>query len=175
MSQCNTVKTIRYVVVLLLVLLSLFGGRQWGERRATARPSRISDTVIVYRTKSENRPVYSSLKLKSWDIVVPRVIFDTDSVETVRCDTIPYAVHDTVFVPITEQYYERLDGRLRLWISGYKPSLDRWELDEKETIINNTTRRRLGFSATVGPSVIVTPGGDIKGGLGLTAGVSWNF
>ena len=164
-----------YIALPVLVLLSLLIGRQWGEKRAVARLDGKTDTVIVYRTKSENRPVYASQRVKSWDIVVPKLIFSTDSIVEVRNDTIPYIIHDSVYVPITEKYYERLDGRLRLWVSGYNPSLDRWELDEKETVISGRARQRFGLSVTVGPSVLVTPKGDVKGGLGATAGVSWNF
>lgn len=53
-------------------------------------------------------------------------------------------VHDTtekikyVYLPREQKYYVEDEGRLRLWVSGYDPSLDRWELDRLETTITET-------------------------------------
>jgi hypothetical protein len=63
-----------------------------------------------------------------------------------------------VYLPREQKYYEENDGRLRLWVSGYDPRLDRWELDERQTTITQTVvpRRRWSLGVTAGYGLALT-------------------
>lgn len=132
----------------------------------------------------------------------PENVIERDTVEVVRIDTafvetpIPIykevirteylAVTDTVRindttylpVPIERKVYE--DSLYRAVISGYHPNLDSlWVFNTTHyvTVTNTVKEKRshFGVSATFGPSVLVTPHGDVVGGLGATAGISYSF
>lgn len=129
-----------------------------------------TDTLVVTRTVTEYLPAPKSTEFTRWAFFT-----ETDTLHTV--EYIPYAVNDTIFFPISQSYYERLDGRLRLWVSGFDTSLDKFELDELETHITHTTHRKWSWSVGVGPALIYTPfhSNHIDAGLGVFAGVTYNF
>lgn len=147
----------------------LAGWRKGKSARSDA-PNVKKDTTVVWRTKTVTAPPYQSQTLQRW------AFFTEEHRDTVReRELVPYAVHDTVYVPIVQRYYEELDGRLRLWISGWQPTLDRFELDERETVI--TRQKRWGFSVGVGPGVIYSPftPSRIDAGIGLFGGLTYTF
>lgn len=153
-------------------LFSFVGGLRLGRRTATPLQSR--DTIFVAKTIYEEKPVATSVDFKRWDISVPQVLYSTDTL--VRTDTIsiPMIIRDTLYVPIKEYYYERLDGRLRLWIDGYNVSLAKWELDEQSAIVRE--RKRWGFSVGIGPSFIYSPfHNGIDAGVGIFGGLTYSF
>ena len=89
--------------------------------------------------------------------------------------------HDTVLVdvPIERKVYAE-DSLYYASVSGWKPSLDTLIVYPKETTITitNTVKTpppRFSLGVTAGPSVLLMPKGEIKGGFGLTAGVTYNF
>lgn len=89
--------------------------------------------------------------------------------------------HDTVLVnvPIERKVYAE-DSLYRAVVSGWHPSLDSLTIYPKETIITitNTVKtppRKWTFGATTGLSVLSTPKGQIHAGLGVTAGLTYNF
>lgn len=83
-------------------------------------------------------------------------------------------VKDTVYLPIAQKYYECLDGRLRLWVSGYQPQLDKWELDEQTKVVNY--RKRWSFSVGVGPAIIYSPfHNNMDAGVGIFGGFTYTF
>lgn len=130
-------QTVTMIVALLLLLGSFFLGRRTAPQGADN--GRV-DTLIVYRTKAADNPVYSRSEVIG-TIAVPTIRWacftDTLTQETERV----VAVHDTIYLEREQRYYSELDGRLRMWVSGYEPSLDRWELDEREITITRTPRR----------------------------------
>lgn len=154
----------------VIVAAAVFaGGYKFGA--ATGVPMSDRDTVYVTKTVTEHRPVAKTTTFKGWS-PVPNYIFTKDTL-TVR-DTIPVVVHDTLYVPITTAYYERLNGRLRLWVSGYQPRLDKFELDEQTKIV--PYRKHWGFSVGVGPSVIYSPfHNNIDAGIGIFGGFTYTF
>ena len=161
------------VAVAAIAVAAFFLGRRTAPE---SEPSARVDTVVVWKVKSEDRPQFEAEKLlefRSYNITAARPIFleSTDTVEKL----IPYVKDSLIYVPITQQYYERNDGHLRLWVSGYNTSLDRWELDEPEMIV--TKRKRWGFSVGAGPAVIYTPfyKPHIDAGIGIFAGLTYTF
>lgn len=160
------------VLFATFTLFSFVGGLRLGRRTATPLQSR--DTVFVTKTVYEENPTPSAITLKRWDITVPKIYFSTDTLTLVDTLSIPAIIHDTLYTPIREYYYEQLDGRLRLWIDGYDVNLNRWELDEQTAIIQE--RRRWSFSVGVGPSVIYSPfHNSIDAGLGIFGGITYSF
>lgn len=159
------------VVALLIGLFGAFGaGVSLGRRQASSNLAEVCkiDTVYLYKTSSGQLPQYRFENFKSW------AFFTETQTDTVR-ELVPYAVHDTVYVPITQRYYEELDGRLRLWVSGYRPTLDKWELDEVTMDVTRTTRKRWGVSAGIGPAVIWSPFHGMDAGVGVFGGVTYTF
>ena len=165
-------------IVLALIAAALFIGRRWGRSIAISAIETKVDTLIIYKTKSEISPLFEqSTAIGYKGLSVPQFVWVTD--------TLTMTVHDTVYVPITQKYYERLDGRLRLWISGYEPNLDKWELDEqiqyvtKESFIEpkkNKVFLDAGFVYDKSPLLPITVNyGYEKSGLMLYAGGGYDI
>lgn len=152
---------------LAIMALLVFGGFAIG--RQTARPTEVrqSDTVIV--VKHDTTLISSPL---------PVYVTQTRTEYLAVTDTI--VRNDTAFipVPIERKVYE--DSTYRAVVTGYRASLDSlWIMRTTNYVtVTNTVKEkapRWSIGMTVGPSVLVTPKGDVKGGIGATAGVSFRF
>lgn len=131
----------KYKYVLLCVVLicaSFFSGLFFERNKILSGLVSKVDTVTikvpVYKDFPD--PVSTAMVGK---LAVPKYIFFSDTTEI----EVPVAVPgetDTqyVYLPKEQKYYEEDEGRLRLWVSGYQPMLDRFELDRIEKIITNT-------------------------------------
>lgn len=156
--------------ILAVCLMCFWSGIRVGRRGAQGGLNTRADTVVVYKTKTVTEPQFRTQTFQRW------AFFTEEQRDTVReRELVPYAVHDTVYVPIVQRYYEELDGRLRLWISGYQPTLDRLELDEKETYV--TRRKKWGFSVGAGPGIIYSPftPSHVDAGIGIFGGLTYTF
>lgn len=166
-----------YLIALacIIVIISAPLCAIWGYKNAALKQNKTADTVYVYKTVGNKAPVAASSVLTKWDISVPKVFERVDSVFITQYQEVPYYVHDTLYVPISTKYYEELNGRLRLWISGYQAFLDRWELDEKETYIRRSDK--VSFRVGVGPALIYTPfhKTPIDAGVGVFGGLTITF
>lgn len=118
--------------------------------KSTAPDYTPADTVYKVKTVYRNRPEPASITAAG-TIKVPVLMFldngDTTVIE--RTETI----HDTMYVALdrTVKYFSELDGRLRIWVSGYQPELECYELDEVEkTALPGKKLNRLSFEAGVG-------------------------
>lgn len=154
-------------VIAVVAILSFYTGRRFGEKSSDNIV--LLDTVIVTETIVEEAPAPDTLYLTRWERI---------PVETIKHDTVsvvaPVFIRDTVYVPITTAYYERLDGRLRLWVNGYQTSLERWELDEQVKLM--PYRKKWGFSIGIGPAIIYSPFmRGIDSGVGIFGGVTYTF
>lgn len=163
-----------YISVALVILLCCaacyLSGLRRGRRGVQGGANAKADTVVIYKTKTVAEPQFRTQTFQRW------AFFTEEQRDTVReRELVPYAVHDTVYVPIVQRYYEELDGRLRLWISGYQPTLDRFELDERETYI--TKQKKWGFSVGVGPGIIYSPFAPlhVDAGIGIFGGLTYTF
>lgn len=108
-----------------------------------------ADTVYKYRTVYKSRPEPVSISA-SGNINVPVLVFMNDGDTTViqRTET----VHDTTYVVIdrTVKYFEEENGHLRIWISGYQPELECYELDLVDKIVpSRKALNRITFEAAV--------------------------
>lgn len=129
-------------------------------------------TVTVY--KDFPQPAKSAV---SGFIAVPRYCFITDTVKAeilaIQRDT----VTQYVYLPREQKYYEEEDGKLRLWVSGYDPRLDRYEVDWTTTTITETHRQRqrrwgIGLQAGYGATV---SGGTVSFAPFFGVGVSYDL
>jgi len=107
---------------------------------------------------------------------IPKYKFITDTLrETAFID-----IHDTTFVylPREQRYYAEEEGRLRLWVSGYDPKVDRYEIDWIETTITETItpkpkRWGIGISAGYGAAMAADKTVVFSPFIGI--GIQYNF
>ena len=161
-------KVANFVLVFAVLSVVAIVGFDFG--RSFPKEPRIierTDTVVVSKVdtlfREVPKPVYTS-------VVRTEYVPVTDTI--VR--------NDTTFLPlpIEQKVYE--DSTYRAVISGYKPSLDSLWLyrTTKYVTVTNTVKEKpskWGFGVTAGPSVLITPGGSVYGGLGATIGVNYRF
>ena len=161
----------KWIMILALFACAFLAGWFVGGRRDSVPDVVVErDTTIVHDTDFIDRPV---------------PVYITE----VRTDTVRLALvdssHTTVIrdsadveVPITQKVYE--DSTYRAVISGFRANLDSlWVYNTiKEITVTKTVKmppKHWGLGVTAGPSLLVTPRGDVKGGLGVTAGLTYNF
>ena len=125
----------------------------------------------------EHRDTITLIDTEYVDKPVPKYI------TVIRKDTILteywHLQHDTVVaeVPIEQKVYEE-DSVYRAVISGWHASLDSLWIYNKTTEITITKKipaPKISFGITAGPSALVTTTGDVKAGLGITAGIQYRF
>lgn len=160
-----------FFVILLLMGVSCgafrygyHNGYEKGQNKAIEGLKEKSDTIYRFDTLTLEKPVYLT------SCIVDTLFVRVDSI-IVR--------HDTSYVSLLkeERVYEKPE--YRAVVSGYQPSLDSIEIRNRTELVKVPVdvyvKKRFGFSVTAGPSVLITPAGDLKGGLGITAGVSYTF
>ncbi len=145
-------------------------GRKLAESLATGVIRTDTVTCTIHDTILRERPVF-----------VAKTEIRTDTVRLALVDT----SHTTVIrdsadvqIPIERRIYQ--DSTYRCVISGFRPSLDSlWIYNTiKEVTITTTVaapQKRWSIGAALGPSVLVTPKGDVHGGIGVTAGLTYRF
>ena len=126
-------RTCEWVAVIILVGAGCFlGGSNYGWDRAVEGMTAHSDTVTKVVPMWKDRPEPAKTARLGY-VAVPSVYFLTDTINVV--ETAEIRVHDTipkyVYLPREQKYYEEDEGRLRMWISGYDPQLDRYEFDKR--------------------------------------------
>lgn len=139
------------------------------DRKVARKPSEQTvivqtDTITRIDTIMREKPIYRYSYIH--DTV--RTYFTTVYHDTVQVD-----------VPIERKVYAE-DSLYRAVVSGWRPSLDTLIVFPKTTEITITKTvkvppPRFTLGVTAGPSVLLMPKGEIKGGFGLTAGVTYNF
>ena len=136
MTFKEAIRKCEWVIVPVVILIGCFlGGAYYGQQRTLSGIETARDTVTKVVTVYKDFPQETKTTLAGF-ISVPRYKFFTDTV--MRVETA--YLHDTtvVYLPREQKYYEEEEGRLRLWVSGYEPSLDRYELDAVTTTVTNT-------------------------------------
>lgn len=158
-----------YVIILFCLLVCSFFAGSYTSKKISADILYKKDTVYITKTVKEYLSKPDKIDFKHWDYSIPEQYFFTDTVRTK-----PVFIHDTLYIPINTYYYERLNGRLRIWASGYNVSLDKWELDEQHTIISK--QKRLEFRIGIGPGIFYSPFTQrIDAGMGIFYGLTYKF
>ena len=157
--------------------LSWFAGSIYGRRAAFVDTTTQSDTVVKVVTVYKDFP--DPVKTSSAGFVrIPKYIFLSDTVG------VPVQVPgptDTqyVYLPREQKYYEEEEGRLRMWVSGYDPRLDRYEWDAVTATVTNTVYikpSRWSFSISGGWGLTYDVIGKKFGtGPTIVVGGSWSF
>lgn len=160
----------KWILIIALLAVAFAAGILAGRGRNTPDIVEIRDTLTFHDTLFIDRPVPVYVSQIRTDTV--RLAMVDSSHTTLTRDSA------TVAVPITRKVYE--DSTYRAVISGYKPNLDSlWIYNTiREITITRTVKkppRHWGFAVTAGPSLLVTPRGDVKCGLGVTAGLTYTF
>lgn len=125
-------------------------GRCVSSRVVSAGPEVVRDTVVLRETVFRENPLPKRTTAAGF-VEVPRYLFLTDTVvaTVVETDTLI----EVVYLPREQQYYEEEGGDLRIWISGYQPRLDRYELDRATAVITERVKqppRRWGIGVVAG-------------------------
>ena len=161
MKARDAIRAAEWVLLpLLLIIGSFSAGRYVGRVQTAETMVAKTDTVVRIVTQYKDFPQPAKTALAGF-VPIPRYMFLTDTIT--RVERAEIAVHDTtlVYLPREQQYYEEAEGRLRLWVSGYDPRLDRWEMDERQAIVTQTvTPRRSRWSLGVSAGYGVVLAGD---------------
>ena len=172
MRRENIFRAVEWTVVAILLGSSLF---LYQRSRNIQLPEIAKDTVKI------KVPVYKDFpdpkeSASAGFVPVPRYMFFTDTLT----EEIPVPVPgktDTVYLTREQKYYEERDGRLRIWISGYQPQLDRYEMDDIMTTITQTYKppnKRWGLGVTAGYGATVVDH-TVKLAPYLGVGITYNF
>ena len=157
-------------MIFALLACAFLAGLFVGGRRDVPDVGVERDTLIVRDTDFIDRP---------YPVYVART--RTDTVRLALVDSSHTTVIEdsaTVEVPISRKVYE--DSTYRAVISGFRANLDSlWVYNTiKEITVTKTVKmppKHWGLGVSAGPSLLVTPRGDVKGGLGVTAGLTYTF
>lgn len=151
-------------IIAFFAIAAFFTGR-----KSVKQPEIINKTDTVTVTKIDTEFVETPVPIYK-EVIRTEYLAVTDTI--VR--------NDTAFVPIPIERKVYQDSTYRAVISGYKPNLDSlWVFNTTKyiTVTNTvkTKRSHLGIGATFGPSILVTPQGDVKGGIGAAVGITYQF
>ena len=175
MKLKEALRSFEWIIPLVLLLgASFVGGTYYGERRALASIETATDTVVKVVTVYKDFPKPKETALAGF-VAVPKYLFVTDTITAEKA----VFLHDTtvIYLPREQQYYEEEEGTLRIWVSGYDPRLDRYELDTKTITITNTVVEkpsRWGLSINGGYGAALV-GNTVKLAPYIGVGVSYTF
>ena len=136
-------------------------GYDKGVAEALNQPHK-ADTIWKTDTHFVDRPVEKwREKIKEYYVEVP------------AWDTV--TVHDTVFLRMQAERVKYEGEEYRAVVTGVEPRLESIAVFPKTAYITNTVvqKKRWGFGFSVGPGVFYD--GSIHGGVGVVAGLQYNF
>lgn len=179
MKWKDAIRKYEWVAIpLVLVVVSFLGGSRYGQKKVLASIESKSDTIVRVVPVYKDFPQPQKTAILGY-LSVPKYKFLTDTINTVES----LVLHDTtvVYLPREQKYYSEADGALRLWVSGYEPRLDRYEVDYKTVYVTQTLTKKpprwglgisAGFGATISKERVVSLAPYI--GIGLQYNlVSW--
>lgn len=136
-------------------------GYDKGVAEALNQPHK-ADTIFKVDTHFIEKPVEKwREKIKEYYVEVP------------AWDTV--TVHDTVFLRMQAERVKYEGEEYRAVVTGVEPRLESIAVFPKTAYITNTVvqKKRWGFGFSVGPGVFYD--GSIHGGVGVVAGLQYNF
>ena len=170
------VRSVEWILAIFVLALSFYAGDRFERWRIGPMESSV-DTVYRTVTVYKDFPDPVKTTFAGW-IPVPRYMFFTDTTEIKVQVPVPGdTVTQYVYLPKEQKYYEEEDGKLRMWISGYQPVLDRYEVDWTTTVITNTITQKerhwgLGVSGGYG---LTYHDGRVYAGPTISVTISYNF
>ena len=160
----------KWLIVIALLFAAFAGGYFAGRAKADPEVTVQRDTITFRDTVIQDRPVPVYVTQIRTD-TVRLALIDSSTTTLIRDSA-------TVRIPITRKVYQ--DSSYRAVISGYNANLDSiWVYGQTREIYitrtQKTQQKRWGFGAAAGPSVLFTPDGNVRGGFGITAGLTYRF
>lgn len=148
------------------ILTAFVGGFFLGHRNSPGTSIRVQTDTLVVRDTITLTEVVSE--------VVTRVTRDTVWLESLLEVPVPVEVE----VPIEHKATKLEDATV--YHHGFRSFIDSVDVYPKTVYITKEITRaqpapRWSFGVAAGPSLLVTPSGNVHGGLGLTAGVCYRF
>ena len=166
MSWKETLRKFEWIIPVVLIIGAFFGGSYCGQKKVLASIDERCDTItkVVSFYKDFPEPAKTA---QIGLIKVPSYQFITETEIVVEKDYLHDTIPQYIYLPREQKYYEEADGKLRLWISGYDPILDRYEFDQPTTTITTTVKEKAsrwgvsingGYGAALnGKSVVMSP------------------
>ena len=163
-----------WMIPIVLMVAAWFSGDYYGQKMVRESLESKVDTVTKIVTVYKDFPEPQKTALVGY-LPVPTYKFITDTINAVKWREI----HDTtvVYLPREQRYYEEEDGKLKMWVSGYDPRVDRYEISWPETTVTQTIvqkPRRWHISVQFGYGVTFA-NGTVKAGPTLSGGVSYSL
>lgn len=152
-------------VALVFLAIPFMAGWWIGEKRAFDRFEPHTDTLYIPREIVVEKPV---------EVVKWRTHLRTDTVRLASVDTLTVCDSVLVEVPIEQRVFA--DSNYTAFVSGWRPVLDSIRITAPTMVIKETVKQRaprFSIGLTAGPSVLYN--GNFHAGLGLTAGLTYNF
>ena len=160
-----------------LLLLALGLGFLGGRRSVTRPLMERVDTLVIRDTLVDYRPAplsvtplrVETVRLPLSGLAFARFADDTASVG----DTVVLHVHDTVEVKVPIVFSRYHGDNYDIGVSGFRVELEYVKVYPQTKIVTKWHERqpkRWGLGVAVGPSVLVTPSGNVNAGLGVTGG-----
>lgn len=160
----NNRKRLKTTAVFVAALLLAVGLGFVGGRRSVTRPLlEHVDTVTVRDTIVDYRPVVTEVRTVRVDTVRLAVAQPSDTV----------VIHDTVEVEVPIVFSRYHGDNYDIGVSGFRVELEYVKVYPQTKIVTkgySIEPKRWGFGVAVGPSVLVTPCGNVNAGLGVTGG-----
>lgn len=161
-EQKQLAAIIATAIFLALLTCTWFSGYHKG--RKSVKCPVIEKTDTIYRTDTHfvEKPV-EVIKWKEKEDTVYVAVRDT----IVR--------NDTAYVVLPREHKVYEDSTYKAEISGVEPRLDWIQVYQKTQVITTTVqdKRRWTFGIAAGPGVIWD--GSLHGGIGIVAGLQYNF
>lgn len=152
-------------VALVFLAIPFMAGWWIGEKRAFDRFEPHTDTLFIPREIVVEKPV---------EVVKWRTMLRTDTVRLASVDTLTVCDSVLVEVPIEQRVFA--DSNYTAFVSGWHPVLDSIRITAPTIVIHETVREkapRFGWGITAGPSIVYN--GNLHAGIGVTAGITYNF
>lgn len=126
-------------------------------------------------TRCDTLIVYDTTHIDHFHIIKETVV---DTMLIVKTEVV--TENDTEYIQLPRTTVTVQDSLFTAQISGFEPQLDWIDINTTSKVITLETvryepQKRWSFGVTVGPSALITPKGNIYGGLGVTAGVQFRF
>ena len=147
--------------MLVTFLIGRESGYALGYASALNEPHK-ADTIWKTDTHFVDKPV------EKWK-TVEKVVY-----LPVKVDSL-VTIHDTTYIALERERKGYSGDDYELEITGVEPNLEWVKVFPKTAYITNTVvkKQKWSFGATLGPSVVYN--GGLHTGIGVTAGLSYNF